>query len=179
MESTQNATLFCLITLIFCDVSPFCRLNSVLVRLIAAWKNLLAVFSTVRIKQPRYEKNDCIISAVISDKVLHKIARMIGAKRLALGLELDLESAVIETLESEHREPADHAFYILKVSNRELYKWLTTLNHVHCEQSLTNNCCSQTWREMTGNKSEKEQVDMLEEALREIGRNDLQSYIGR
>ena len=37
----------------------------------------------------------------------------------------------------------------------------------------------QTWREITGDKSEKEQVDMLDEALREIGRNDLLEMIGR
>ena len=37
----------------------------------------------------------------------------------------------------------------------------------------------QTWRELTGDKPEKEQVDMLENALREIGRNDLRQLIGR
>ena len=35
------------------------------------------------------------------------------------------------------------------------------------------------WREWTGNKSEKQQTDVLEEALREIGRNDLLTHIQR
>ena len=37
----------------------------------------------------------------------------------------------------------------------------------------------QTWRERTGDKPEREQVDMLEAALTELGRNDLLMYIGR
>ena len=53
---------------------------------------------------------------MISDKTLHRIARMIGAKREALGLELDLEYAEVETLQCKHSDPIKHAFHILMVS---------------------------------------------------------------
>ena len=39
--------------------------------------------------------------------------------------------------------------------------------------------CSKMWRELTGDKPEKEQVDMMEKALREIERRDLNHLIGR
>ena len=39
--------------------------------------------------------------------------------------------------------------------------------------------CSKMWRELTGDKPGHEQVDMLENALREIGRHDLNHLIGR
>ena len=47
---------------------------------------------------------------VSSDKTLHKISRKIGAKRVALGMELDLDYCDVETLQCRHSDPVDHAF---------------------------------------------------------------------
>ena len=52
---------------------------------------------------------------VSSDKTLHKISRKIGAKRVALGMELDLDYCDVETLQCRHSDPVDHAFQILLV----------------------------------------------------------------
>ena len=44
---------------------------------------------------------------------------------------------------------------------------------------VVDNWIFQKWRERTGNKPEKEQVDELAKALSEIDRNDLLTHIGR
>ena len=55
------------------------------------------------------------LAAIISDKTLHKISRKIGAKRVALGMELELDYCDVETLQCQHSDPVDHAFQILLV----------------------------------------------------------------
>ena len=39
------------------------------------------------------------VAVIISDKTLHKISRKIGAKRVALGRELELDYCDVETLQ--------------------------------------------------------------------------------
>ena len=65
------------------------------------------------------------------------------------------------TLIKRH-QTRDYTYYIRAFCEYSIFMW-----------------CFQTWREQTGDKPEKEQVDMLENALWEIGRNDLRRLIRR
>ena len=136
-----------------------------------------------------------LFSAVLNDKTMRKIAMKYGAKRTDLGYMLDLESTDVEQIQCKHSDPTDQAFYILLVSLQWLLRLpkassyaLRKAYELGIKYCCIMQCISysniviwwfQTWREMTGDKTEKEQVDMLENALREIGRNDLRQLIGR
>ena len=61
------------------------------------------------------ERAGVLFVVTISDKTLHKISRKIGAKRVALGMELELDYCDVETLQCQHSDPVDHAFQILLV----------------------------------------------------------------
>ena len=53
---------------------------------------------------------------VLDEQVLWRIGRRIVDRRVDLGTQIGLELDEIRTLENTHSEPAQHAFYILKVS---------------------------------------------------------------
>ena len=120
---------------------------------------------------------------MLKDQTLRRIARKTGHVRHDLGYELDLEHEDIKLLESRHSDPVDHAFYILMVSKHVTQSDQIVLMHIWYRlMNLSFDIYTalfQTWRERTGDKSEKVQIDTLEKALREIGRNDLLHYIGR
>ena len=62
-----------------------------------------------------------LFPGVLKDKTLRQIARKIRSHTVDLGMELDLELDVIKTLQSEHKDTVDHAFYMLRVTSSLLY----------------------------------------------------------
>ena len=65
-----------------------------------------------------------MLSAVLNDQTMRRIARKAGNKQSDLGYKLGLKSADIEQIKSQHADHTHQAFYILLVRR----KWFLSLS---------------------------------------------------
>ena len=58
------------------------------------------------------------ITAVLSDRTLHKLARNATDQRVALGMELDLDYSKVGQIRQQYSDATDQAFHVLMVCTR-------------------------------------------------------------